>query len=67
MVKLKVTGMSCNHCVGAVTKALKAVSGAEDVRVDLQKGEAMVDGTAKADALIKAVVDEGYGAEQVGA
>jgi copper chaperone len=67
MVKLKVTGMTCNHCVMAVTEALKTVDGVQKVGVNLQKGEATVEGTARPDDLIRAVVDEGYGAEQVGA
>ena len=33
-------GMSCQHCVMAVTKALGVIEGIKDVRVDLQKGEA---------------------------
>lgn len=64
MVKLKVTGMSCNHCVMAVTKALKAVPDVKDATVDLQKGEAIVEGGAKPDDLIRAIVDEGYQAEE---
>jgi copper chaperone len=65
MVKIKVTGMTCNHCVKAVTNALNAVEGVQKVGVNLQKGEATVEGTAKPDALIRAVVEEGYQAEQV--
>lgn len=32
---LKISGMSCGHCVGAVTKALRSVDGVqiEDVKV----------------------------------
>jgi copper chaperone len=67
MVKLKLMGMTCNHCVAAVTKALNSVSGAKDVHVNLQKGEATVEGTAKTDALIQAVVDEGFGAQEASA
>ncbi len=40
MTTIKITGMSCQHCVMAVTKALGAIEGISDVRVDLQKGEA---------------------------
>jgi copper chaperone CopZ len=38
--RLKIQGMSCQHCVGAVKKALDLVGGLRDVRVDLEKGEA---------------------------
>jgi copper chaperone len=33
-----VTGMTCDHCVSAVTSELKAVSGVSDVRVELVAG-----------------------------
>ena len=35
MPVIKVKGMSCNHCVMAVTKALNEVDGVRDVKVDL--------------------------------
>jgi len=37
---IKIKGMSCNHCVMAVTKALSGIEGLKDVKVDLAKGEA---------------------------
>ena len=35
---LKVEGMSCEHCVKAVTNALSALSGVADVAVSLKEG-----------------------------
>jgi copper chaperone len=40
MTTIKVKGMSCQHCVMAVTKALKEIDGLQEVVVDLEKGEA---------------------------
>jgi copper chaperone len=40
MTTIKIKGMSCNHCVVAVGKALNDIEGIKDVKVDLQKGEA---------------------------
>jgi copper chaperone len=40
MATIKIRGMSCQHCVMAVTKALGGIDGIKDVRVDLEKGEA---------------------------
>ena len=40
MTTIKVTGMSCQHCVNAVTKALSGIEGILDVQVSLEKGEA---------------------------
>jgi len=60
---LKVTGMTCGHCVAAVTKALQKVPGVEGVEVSLERGQAVVRGAADPQALIAAVKKEGYGAE----
>lgn len=60
---LKIQGMTCNHCVMRVAKALKAVTGVADAKVDLQKGEAVVtydDSKVKPENLSLAVVEAGY-------
>lgn len=60
---LKVQGMTCNHCVMRVAKALKAVSGVQDAQVDLQKAEAVVtydDAKVSKETLSSAVVEAGY-------
>jgi copper chaperone len=59
---LKVSGMTCNHCVSAVTKALAKVPGVESADVSLEKAQAVVKGSANAQALIAAVKEEGYDA-----
>lgn len=44
MVKtIKINGMSCHHCVMAVTRALDEIEGIKDVQVSLEKGEAAFD------------------------
>jgi len=40
MATIKIEGMSCNHCVTAVTNALSKIDGITDVTVDLSTGEA---------------------------
>lgn len=40
MKTVKIKGMSCQHCVKAVTKALGEIDGVSDVQVDLLRGEA---------------------------
>lgn len=40
MATIKINGMSCNHCVMAVTRALNEIDGVKDVKVDLSKGKA---------------------------
>ena len=66
MVKLKIDGMSCEHCVRAVSGALQEVPGVEAVvEVSLDRGEALIDGSAETALLIEAVEAEGYRAEAV--
>jgi copper chaperone len=67
MTRLKVTGMTCGHCEGAVTKALGAVSGVTRVvEVSRERGEAVVEGAADPQALVAAIKEEGYQAETLG-
>lgn len=40
MESLKINGMSCEHCVGSVKKALEEVPGLSGVTVDLAANEA---------------------------
>ena len=40
MPTIKVKGMSCQHCVASVTKALDDIEGIFDVTVDLEAGAA---------------------------
>ncbi|MEJ2630321.1 MAG: cation transporter [Acidihalobacter sp.] len=60
---LKITGMSCEHCVRAATKALEGVPGVQSAEVTLTPGGAVVHGEADVAALIAAVQEEGYEAE----
>jgi len=60
---LKIQGMTCNHCVMRVAKALKAIPGVMDAKVDLQKGEAVVtydDAKVSPEKLSFAIVEAGY-------
>ena len=60
-IKLKVQGMTCQHCVMHATQALEAVPGVEPpVQVSLEKGEAIVHGTAALEALVAALAEEDY-------
>jgi len=59
---LKVKGMSCQHCVMSVTKALGQLEGVKNVQVDLAKGEVRFDNTKAmaSDRIDKAIQDAGY-------
>ena len=64
-INLKITGMSCQHCVKKAEKALSAVVGVDTVAVELEPGSAKVSGNFANDALISAVKEAGYSAEIV--
>ena len=57
-----IEGMSCQHCVKAVTNALSAIEGVSDVVVDLEakKATLKVTDAVTDDALKEAVTEEGY-------
>lgn len=65
-IKLKVTGMTCQHCVRAVTTALERIPGVDKAVVDLESGMAVVYGQDQADKLIAALNEEGYDAKVQG-
>ena len=63
-MRIKVRGMSCNHCVMAVRKALEATPGVERVvEVNLERGEAVVEERPDPKAVVAAIEREGYRAE----
>jgi copper chaperone len=57
-----VTGMTCQHCVGAVREELGRIPGVTDVAVDLTSGTVtVVSEQPVTDADVRAMVDEaGY-------
>ncbi len=66
MTKLKIDGMTCQHCVRAVSGALQEVPGVDRVvEVSLERGEASVEGPAETALLIAAIEEEGYKAETI--
>jgi len=57
-----VSGMTCDHCVQAVTKEVMTVPGVSGVDVDLRSGALRVESAAPVDAAaVRAAVEEaGY-------
>lgn len=53
---VQVDGMSCEHCVAAVTSEVGSVAGVDKVAVDLATGTVTVAGGER--ALIEAAIDE---------
>ncbi|MGG7445564.1 copper-exporting P-type ATPase CopA [Kosakonia oryzendophytica] len=63
--QLLINGMSCASCVSRVQKALQAVPGVTQARVNLAERTALVMGSAPAAELVNAVEQAGYGAEAI--
>lgn len=59
-MRFQVSGMTCGHCVAAVTKAVQAIPEVENVSVDLATGTVTVTGTPDARAVRDAIAEEGY-------
>ncbi|WP_110946499.1 heavy-metal-associated domain-containing protein [Pseudomonas bohemica] len=63
MQVFNVQGMTCGHCVKAVTNAIKGEDPDADVQVDLAKGEVSVQSQLAAERVIGLIEEEGYSAE----
>ena len=55
-----VTGMTCNHCEMAVTRAIKQLDGSAEVKIDRPNNRVQVDSTQPREALAAAIREEGY-------
>jgi copper chaperone len=60
MQRFNVQGMSCGHCVRAITQAVQSSDPAADVQVDLTSGEVRVESTLSAEAIVSLISTEGY-------
>ncbi|MNF44458.1 Copper chaperone CopZ [compost metagenome] len=60
MQVFKVQGMSCGHCVRAITQAVQARDQAADVQVDLASGEVRVASRLAEEQVLEAIREEGY-------
>jgi copper chaperone len=56
----QVQGMSCGHCVAAVTQAVKAIDPQAQVQVDLGAGKVEVQSAQDRAAIARAIEEEGY-------
>ena len=56
----KIKGMNCNHCKMSVEKNLATLSGVTSVTVDLQQGEAYVEGEPDAVQVEKMITGLGF-------
>ena len=55
-----VIGMTCQHCVKAVTQAIHSVDPSANVDVDLKSGRVSIESSADREKLGDVIRDEGY-------
>lgn len=60
MYELKVEGMTCNHCVSAVTQAVRSIDATARINVDLVAQRVWVESDAGMEEINAAVADAGY-------
>lgn len=53
-------GMTCNHCVGAITKAVQDVDPKARVSAEISTGKVDIESQASRASLIKAMKEAGY-------
>ena len=60
MQVFNVQGMTCGHCVKAVTRAVQRVDPAAKVEVDLPSGRVTVESGVARERIADAIREEGY-------
>lgn len=60
MQVFKVQGMTCAHCVRAVTSAIQGQDPTAQVQVDLAKEEVKVQSQLGAEQIVELIEEEGY-------
>jgi len=63
MQVFSVEGMTCGHCVRAVTQAVQSQDPAASVKVDLAAKEVGVESRLSAEKVISLITEEGYSAK----
>lgn len=60
MLVLKVSDMSCGHCVRTITTAVQNIAPEATVTTDLSRRVVRVEGNLEADAIEQAIREAGY-------
>ena len=63
MQVFSVEGMTCGHCVRAVTQAVQSQDPAASVKVDLAAKEVGVESRLSAEQVVSLITEEGYSAK----
>lgn len=64
-IKIKINGMTCNHCVQRITTLIKNISNVVDINVSLEDKTAIIYGNPSFEEVNRVLNSEGYTAEMV--
>lgn len=65
MQVFNVEGMTCGHCVKAVTNAVQSQDAAAEVKVDLAQKQVSVKSELGSEQILQLIRDEGYEARAI--
>lgn len=60
MIEFEVKNMSCGHCVGVITKAVKQLDPGATVETDLTNKKVRVESSQSREVLASALAEAGY-------
>lgn len=60
MIEINVPDMTCGHCAGTITKALKELDAQARVEISLPEHRVRVESAAGKDAVVQAISEAGY-------
>ncbi|OTO76411.1 MULTISPECIES: copper chaperone CopZ [unclassified Enterococcus] len=66
--QFEINGMSCNHCVANVEKAINQLEGIDKVKIHLKKNQGVVkfdEAKVSAEQIVAAVTEAGYETEVI--
>lgn len=64
-IQWKVSGMSCGHCVRAITQAIQALDPQAQVQVSLSEASVTVESSLTQAAIAAAIEEAGYAVQSV--
>ena len=67
MIEFQVNDMTCGHCAGVITKAVKSVDAAAHIDIDVPGKRVRVQETTRVQAIETAIREAGYTPVRVGA
>lgn len=60
MLTFKVEDMTCGHCVGVITKAIKAEDESATVEIDLPTKTVKIESSKVAESFVRVITEAGY-------